>query len=87
MSDALYIIVHGISESFVRLTHLGWDKMAAILQTIFFKLIYLNEMCCILLKNSMNTVPKAADNNMSALVQIMAWDQAGNKPLSEPIMM
>ena len=60
--------------------------MAAILQTIFFKLIYLNEMCCILLKNSMNTVPMDTVKNMPALVQIMAWDQAGKKPLSEPIM-
>ena len=25
-------------------------------------------------------------NNTPALVQIMAWQQPGNKPLSEPIM-
>ena len=31
-------------------------------------------------------VPKASISNIPALVQIMAWHQVGNKPLSEPML-
>ena len=31
-------------------------------------------------------IPKGPINNISALVQIMAWCQSGDKPLSEPMM-
>ena len=34
----------------------------------------------------MNFVPKGTINNISALVQIMAWHRPGGKPLSEPIV-
>ena len=30
--------------------------------------------------------PKGSVVNMSALVQVMAWFQTGNEPLSEPIL-
>ena len=35
---------------------------------------------------SLKFVPKGPINNIPALVQIMAWCQPGNKPLSEPMM-
>ena len=35
---------------------------------------------------SLKFVPEGRINNIPALVQIMAWRQWGNKPLSEPIM-
>ena len=34
----------------------------------------------------MKFVPKDPINNIPALIQIMAWRQPGDKPLSEPMM-
>ena len=51
-----------------------------------FKHIFLNENVRILIKISLKFVPKGPINNMPALVQIMAWRQPGDKPLSEPMM-
>ena len=51
-----------------------------------FKCIFLNENVSIVIKISLKFVPKDPINNIPALVQIMAWRRAGNKPLSEPIM-
>ena len=35
---------------------------------------------------SLKFVPQSPINNISALVQVMAWSRSGNKPLSEPMM-
>ena len=35
---------------------------------------------------SLKFVPKVRINNISPLVQIMAWCRSGDKPLSEPVM-
>ena len=51
-----------------------------------FKRIFLNEIIWILIKISLNFVPSGPINNISALVQIMAWRRPGDKPLSEPMM-
>ena len=51
-----------------------------------FKCIFLNENVWISNKISMKFVPKGPINNIPALVQIMAWCQPGDKPLSEPMM-
>ena len=51
-----------------------------------FKCIFLNENVRISIKISLKFVPKGPINNNPALVQIMAWCQSGNKPLSEPMM-
>ena len=51
-----------------------------------FKRIFLNENVRILIKISLKFVPKGPINNISTLVQIMAWRRSGDKPLSEPIM-
>ena len=51
-----------------------------------FKCIFLNENARISLKISLKFVPKVQINNFPALVQIMAWRQPGDKPLSEPMM-
>ena len=51
-----------------------------------FKCIFLNGNVWILINISLKFVPKGPINNTSALVQIMAWRRAGNKPLSEPMM-
>ena len=51
-----------------------------------FKRIFLNENIWISIKISLKFVPKGSINNISALVQIMAWRRPGDKPLSEPMM-
>ena len=51
-----------------------------------FKCIFMNENGWIPIKISLKFVPKGPINNITALVQIMAWRQPGDKPLSEPIM-
>ena len=51
-----------------------------------FKCIFLNENVWISTKISLKFVPKGPINNIPTLVQIMAWRQQGDKPLSEPMM-
>ena len=51
-----------------------------------FKCIFLNESIWISIEISLKLVPKGPINNIPALVQIMAWRQTGNKPLSEPML-
>ena len=51
-----------------------------------FKHMFINENVWIPIKISLKFVPKGPINNIPALVQIMAWRRAGNKPLSEPMM-
>ena len=50
------------------------------------KCIFLNENAWIPIKISLKFVPEGPINNISALVQIMAWRRIGDKPLSEPMM-
>ena len=51
-----------------------------------FKCNFLNENVWIPIKLSLKFVPKGPINNIPALVQIMAWRQTGDKPLSEPMI-
>ena len=51
-----------------------------------FKCIFLNKNVWISVKISLKCVHKGPINNIQALVQIMAWCQPVNKPLSEPMM-
>ena len=44
---------------------------------------FLNENVWILIKISLNFVPKGLIDNEPALVQVMAWRRAGDKPLPE----
>ena len=60
--------------------------MAAIFPDDIFKCNFLNENAWISIKISLKFVPKGPINNIPALVQLMAWRRAGDKPLSEPIM-
>ena len=53
---------------------------------VIFKLIFLNENVRISIKTSRTFVLKDQVNNISALVQIMAWRRPGDKPLSETMM-
>ena len=51
-----------------------------------FKCFFFNEKVWISIKSSLKFVPKGPINNIPALLQIMAWRQPGDKPLSEPMM-
>ena len=48
-----------------------------------FKCIFLNENAWISIKISLKFVLNGLINNISALIQIMAWRRQGDKPLSE----
>ena len=48
-----------------------------------FKRIFLKEKVRIAIHFSLKFVPKGPIDNKSALVQVMAWRQTGNKPLPE----
>ena len=61
-------------------------KMAAILADDIFKRIFLNEKVRILIKISLGFVPNGLIDNNRALVQVMAWRRAGDKPLPEPML-
>ena len=67
------------------LTHWGRDKWRHFADDIF-KCIFLNENVWIPIKMSLKFVPKGPINNISAMVQIMAWRRSGDKPLFEPMM-
>ena len=61
--------------------------MDAISQTTYmFMYIFLNENIWIAIEISPKFIPKGSVNNISALIQIMAWRRPGDKPLSEPMM-
>ena len=67
-------------------THLPLDKMAANLADDIFKCIFLNENYRITIQISLKFVPMSQVDNTPALVQVMAWRQTGDKPLSEPML-
>ena len=58
-----------------------WDNMADIFQCIFLK-----ENVWLSIRISLKFVPKGSTNNITALVQIMAWHRPGEKLLAEPMM-
>ena len=68
------------------LTHLPLDKIAAILADDIFKRIFFNKNIRISIPISLKFLPKGPINNKSALVQVMALHQTGDKRLPKPIM-
>ena len=60
--------------------------MAGISQTSFFNYIFLCENYCILIEISVIYVPNCPINTKPALIQVMAWWQINDKPLSDPMM-
>ena len=67
-------------------THWGWDKMATILQMTISNAFFVNENVWIAINIALKFVPKGQVNNMATLVQIMAWHQPGDKPLSDQML-
>ena len=70
----------------LNLTHLYLYKMATILADKILKCIFLNENDRIPIQISMKFVPRSPTDNKPASVQVMAWRQTGDKPLSEPML-
>ena len=52
-----------------------------------FKCVFLNENLWISIKITLKFVHKSPINNIPALIQIMAWHQSGDNPLSEAMML
>ena len=48
--------------------------------------IFVNENVCILIQISLKFVPWCPIDNKSVLVQVMAWQRKGDKPLPEPML-
>ena len=65
------------------LTHWSRHKMATISQT-FWNAIFLNVLISI--DTSLKFIPKGPIDNISALVEIMAWRRTGDKRLFEPMV-
>ena len=59
--------------------------MATILADSNFKCTFLNENDRIPFQISLKIVPRSPIDNKPALVQIIAWRQLGDKPLSGPM--
>ena len=76
-----FIIYISTMEIYILLTHWGRGTMAAIFQMTFSNAFSWMKMSGFRLR-----FPKGPINNISALVQIMAWCHPGDKPLSEPMM-
>ena len=62
------------------------DKIATFFTDDFSNCISMNENLCISIRISLKFVPKGPIDNKWALVQVMAWRQIGNKPLSEAML-
>ena len=60
--------------------------MAAILQTTLSNTFFLIENDRISIKILLKFVPRGQINNITALVEIMAWCRSGNEPLCQPMM-
>ena len=60
--------------------------MAVIFTDDIFTSISLNEKARISIKISLKFVPEGPFSNIPALVQIMAWCGASDKPLAEPMV-
>ena len=84
-----YLYVHGLtlyllSDSFL-LTLWGRDKMKHFADDIF-KRIFFKENIWISIKIWLKSIPRGQINNISALVQTMAWRRLGDKPLFKLMM-
>ena len=79
---------HGaqLADTKRQLTHLPMDKMDVFLADNIFKCISLNENDRIPIQISLKFVPRSLIYNKPALVQVMAWRRASDKPLPEPML-
>ena len=57
-----------------------WDKMTAIVQTIFWRAFFSNEKVCISFKISLKFVPSGSSGQQVGIGLRMAWRRTGDKP-------
>ena len=77
---------YGISRPFQQVNTLRLRQNCRHFSDDAFKCIFLHENCRILHEISLKFVLKGPLNNITGLVQIMAWCRLGTKLLSEPMM-
>ena len=77
------LVVEYVSDGVLSLCQ---NKMAAFLADDIFRCIFLNENDNIVIQISLKFVPKGPIDNISALVQVMAWCLTGTKPLPETML-
>ena len=65
--------------------HLFVEKNGRYFADGIFKRIFFSENVNISIRISLKFVPKGPIDSRAALVQVMAWRQTGDKPLSEPM--
>ena len=70
----------------IHLTHWGLKKMAAILQMTFSNSIFLWKFLNFKIQISLQYIHRVLINNTPVLVEIMAWHQKDDKPLSQSMM-
>ena len=75
-----------LSPGYPYVAHWGLDITATIFTDDIFQCIFLNEICCVLIRFTLKVVVTGANNNNLVLVQIMAWSRTGDKPLCEAVL-
>ena len=85
-SDDLFRVPYMCTRLAHLLTHLPWTKWTPFFADNIFKYISMNEKCCISIWISLKIVPKGPIDNTWALVQVMAWIQIDDKPLTESML-
>ena len=76
------------TTSRIELARWDWNKMVAIFQTMF-QMHYFPERKCMNFESNFTevwSVSKKTIDNIPAIIQIVDWRRAGDKPLSEPRM-
>ena len=66
--------------------YVGVERKWTTFRRRHFQTYFIQRKCLNLDDISLKFVSKGPINNISALVQIMAWRRSGDKPLSEPMM-
>ena len=75
-----------VCSGFKVLTHWTWDKEAAIVQmTVLYKFSLIKTLVFLLKFDGLLFLTILLIDNMAALIQVVAWRQTGDKPLSEPM--
>ena len=85
-SNMCHPVIHCLREPPTQFNTLRLRQNGRHFPDNIFKCIFLNENVWISIDISLKFFPKDQIKNIPALVQIMAWHQPGNKPLSEPMM-
>ena len=73
-----------VQQTSLTICTLRWRQNGCRFADDIFKCSFLNEYHCILIKITRMFISKGSIYNIPVLVQIIAWHQTGDEPLSEP---